>query len=117
MRATRETFFRSNHTANAEALTATGVSDVIGQPGPATATTYSFAEGYTNAGYNEWLTLQNPTASMETINVTLVNGDGHTYSQLFTVSAHSRFTIDITGMVMLHLIQPADTYLGYEVSL
>ena len=41
----------------------------------------------------------------------------HSYSQAFTVAAHSRFTIDITGMVMLHLIQPADTYLGYEVSL
>ena len=115
--AQREMFFHYDHTGSAEALAATGGSDVIGQPGPATAIAYSFAEGYTNAGYNEWLTLQNPTASIETINVTLVNGDGRSYSQAFTVAAHSRFTIDITGMVMLHLIQPGDTYLGYEVSL
>jgi hypothetical protein len=115
--AQREMFFHYNHTGSVEALAATGGSDVIGQPGPANATVYSFAEGYTNTNYNEWLTLQNPTANQEMLNVTLVNGDGRTYSQSFTVAAHSRYTVDITGLVLLHLIQAGDTYLGYEVSL
>ena len=98
-------------------LSAMGGSDVIGQAGPASATAYSFAEGYTNTGYNEWLTLQNPTINSETISVTLVNGDGRKTSQSYTVGAHSRFTVDITGLVAQRLIVPHDTYLGYEVSM
>jgi hypothetical protein len=90
---------------------------VIGQAGPATATADSFAEGYTNAGYDEWLTLQNPTTNSETISVTLMNGDGHVFTQGFTVVAHSRFTVEISAMVKQHLIQPGDTYLGYEIAL
>src|SRR6202043_2288953 len=60
--AEREMFFHYN---NNHGSTATGGTDITGQAGPAAATTYSFAEGYTNAGYNEWLTLQNPTTSAE----------------------------------------------------
>ena len=36
-----------------------GGTDVIGEPGPA-KTVYSFAEGYTATGFNEFLTLQTP---------------------------------------------------------
>src|SRR5947209_13229545 len=91
----REMFFHYN----GHGLAATGGSDTIGRVGPATATVYSFAEGYTNTGYNEWLTLQNPTGKPETINVTLANGLGQSFSQSFQVGAHSRFTIDITGLM------------------
>ena len=111
--AEREMFFHYN----TGKLAALGGSDVIGQAGPASATGYSFAEGYTNTGYNEWLTLQNPTTHSETISVTLVNGDGRTTSQSYTVGAHSRYTVDITGLVAQKLIAPHDTYLGYEVSM
>jgi polyvinyl alcohol dehydrogenase (cytochrome) len=115
--AQREMFFQYTHMTNGRTFSATGGTDVIGQAGPATATADSFAEGYTNAGYNEWLTLQNPTTNSETISVTLMNGDGHVFTQGFTVVAHSRFTVEISAMVTQHLIQPGDTYLGYEIAL
>ena len=111
--AEREMFFHYN----TGKLAALGGSDVIGQAGPASATAYSFAEGYTNTSYNEWLTLQNPTTHPETISVTLVNGDGHSTTQSYTMGAHSRYTVDITGLVAQKLIAPHDTYLGYEVSM
>lgn len=71
----------------------------MGQVGPATQSAYSFAEGYTNSGYNEWLTIQNPRGTSETISVTLVNGVGRTTTQSFPVAANSRFTLDVTALV------------------
>lgn len=115
--AEREMYFHYTHIGNGRSLSAIGGTDIIGEPGPASATTYSFAEGYTNDGYDEWLTLQNPTANSETLNVMLVNEDGHTFNQSFNLVGHSRFTVDITAMVMQHLIVPNDTYRGYEVSM
>jgi len=115
--AERELFFHYSHNANGRSLSTTGVSDVIGQVGPAAATAYSFAEGYTNAGYDEWLTLQNPTGSPESITVTLANGDGHTYTFQVTVGPNTRATVDITAMVVQHLLIPGDSFKGYEVSM
>ena len=114
--AQREMFFRYTHILSGRNLSATGGSDVIGEGVPAVSA-YSFAEGYTNTGYDEWLTVQNPTAVSETINVFLVNEDGRSFSQGFAVFAHSRFTVDITSMVIQNLIQPNDTFKGYEVSM
>src|SRR5205823_12151703 len=74
--AEREMYFHYTHIGNGRRLSSTGGTDIIGEPGPASAMAYSFAEGYTNVGYDEWLTLQNPMANPETINVTLVNEDG-----------------------------------------
>src|SRR5438105_15358348 len=95
---------------------ATGGTDVVGEVGPASSA-YTFAEGYTETDYDEWLTLQNPTTNQETINVTLFNEDGNSYSQDFTVVAHSRFTIDIVAIVLQNLIQSTDTFKGFEFSL
>src|SRR5205085_12562440 len=78
---------------------ATGGTDVMGQVGPASHSVYSFAEGYTNTGYNEWLTLQNPITKDETIYVTLLSGTGRTSTQTYTVKASSRFTIDVNALV------------------
>jgi hypothetical protein len=50
--------------------------------------------------YDEWLTLQNPTANAEMISVKLVNEDGNTYSQSYAVGAHSRATVDIVALVL-----------------
>jgi hypothetical protein len=115
--AQREMFFHYSHIANGRSLSATGGTDVIGQGGPATKSIYTFAEGYTNTGYDEWLTLQNPTTNAEMINVTLVNADGRSFTQGFTVVAQSRFTVDIVAMVLQHLIVPGDTFKGFEVSM
>jgi hypothetical protein len=114
--AQREMYFHYSHPANGRSLTATGGTNVVGKVGPASSA-YTFAEGYTNTNYDEWLTLQNPTTNQETINVTLFNEDGNTYSQDFTVVAHSRFTIDIVAIVLQNLIQSNDTFQGFEVSM
>jgi hypothetical protein len=92
----RELYFTYQHTLPQPAR---GGTDVMGQVGPATQSAYSFAEGYTNSGYNEWLTIQNPTGTSETISVTLVNGVGRTTTQSFPVAANSRFTLDVTALV------------------
>ncbi|GAC1345192.1 MAG: hypothetical protein NVSMB27_07080 [Ktedonobacteraceae bacterium] len=115
--AEREMFFHYSHNANGRTLSAMGGTDITGQSGAATVTAYNFAEGYTNVGYDEWLTLQNPTGSAETINVTLDNEMGNSYTFAVALAAHSRGTIDITGAVIQHLYQPNDGFKGYEVSL
>jgi len=86
-------YFKYNHVANGRTLTAMGGTDVIGQLGPSSASAYSFAEGYTNVGYDQWLTVQNPTATSESITVSLVNAMGNVY------------TVDIVAAVLQHLYQ------------
>ena len=113
----REMFFKYNHVAKNRTLTATGGTDVVGQIGPATTDAYSFAEGYTNVGYDEWLTMQNPTANTETIKITLANAKGTVYTFSVNVPGHSRYTVDIVGTVIGHLYHKNDGYEGYEVSI
>ncbi len=112
--AERQMFFGYSNGKN---LTATGGTDVIGEGGLELNSTYSFAEGYVNAGYNEWLTLQNPTANAENIYVTVVNGYGRSYTQAYNVPSVSRNTVDITALVEKYLVQAGDGYRGYEVSM
>jgi streptogramin lyase len=92
----RELYFTYKHTLS---QTAIGGTDVMGAIGPLSRSAYNFAEGYTNTGYNTWLTIQNPTTSAETIYVTVVNGAGKTSQQKYTVLANSRFTLDMTALV------------------
>ena len=116
--AEREMFFHYSHTASyGRALSTQGVSDVIGQAGSASASAYSFAEGYANVGYDEWLTLQNPTNNAETISITLANARGTVYPFSVNVAAHSRYTVDIVATVLQHLYHSGDGYKGYEVSM
>ncbi len=113
----REMFFKYSHAANGRNLASIGGTDVIGLVGPAAATAYSFAEGYCNAGFDEWLTVQNPTANTETVNVSLVNAMGTIYTFPITVVAHSRYTVDIVAMVLQHMYQSGDTFKAFEVSM
>jgi len=113
----REMFFKYNHVGDGRTTTATGGTDVIGQVGPAAASDYSFAEGYTNLGYDEWLTIQNPTGNTETINATLANAVGTVYTFSVQVLGHSRYTVDIVGTVIQHMYHNNDGYNGYEVSM
>lgn len=103
----REMYFQYSYSINLSNgfnVNATGGTDVIGQIGPASATSYTFSEGYSNTGYNEWLTLQNPTAGNETLYVTLMNQYGRTYSPVpISVSAHSRATVDVSSLVLQNL--------------
>jgi streptogramin lyase len=115
--AEREMFFRYNHVGNGRTLTAIGGTDVIGQRGPAASSDYSFAEGYTNLGYDEWLTIQNPTPNTETITVTVANAVGTLYTFPVQVLGHSRYTVDMVAVVIQHLYHTGDGYNGYEISL
>jgi outer membrane protein assembly factor BamB len=117
--AEREMFFQYSHfdRLTGRTVLAQGGTDVTGQAGVARLTAYSFAEGYTNQDYDEWLTVQNPTAISEPMSVILVNDDEHAYTQQYTVGAHTRYTIDVGALVSQHLIQPGETYRGYEVSM
>lgn len=114
--AEREMFFQYNHAANGRVLNAIGGTDVIGQLGPAAMSNYSFAEGYVNLGYDEWLTIQNPTTSDETITIGLVNAKGTVYVFTLPVTHLSRATVDITAMVIQHLYHNGDGFYGYEVA-
>jgi len=113
----REMFFGYNHVGDGRTTIATGGTDVLGQVGPAAKSAYSFAEGYTNLGYDEWLTIQNPTANPETITTTAANAVGTVYTFAVQVGAHSRYTVDMVAMVIQHLYHNADGYNGYEISL
>src|SRR2546425_1521565 len=55
------------------ALPILGGTDVTGQSGAASSTSFSFSEGYSAVGYDEWLTVQNPTNTTETVWATLIN--------------------------------------------
>ncbi|HEV2583203.1 MAG TPA: peptidase S53, partial [Ktedonobacteraceae bacterium] len=115
--AEREMFFQYSHNANGRILNAVGGTDVLGQSGPAALSNYSFAEGYVNVGYDEWLTIQNPTAVTEAITVGLVNAKGTVYIFQLSVVGHSRYTVDITGTVIQHLYHTGDGFMGYEVAM
>jgi polyvinyl alcohol dehydrogenase (cytochrome) len=117
--AEREMFFHFNHFDRAlnRTTTATGGTDVVGQSGAAVASAYSFAEGYTYAGYDEWLTVQNPTAKQETVWVTLSNGKGTAYEFALLVPAHSRYTVNVDEPVVLRMFHSGDGTAGYQVSL
>ena len=95
-----------------------GATDVVGQAGPASHTVYSFAEGYSYNGFTEYLTLQNPTNSAETVAITLF-ADGTIVQIMKQLSAHSRTTVDVNGLVVpmanAYPTNPIDK--GYEVSM
>jgi len=104
--AERQEYFRFNSTIP-------GGTDVMGEPGPAKVV-YSFAEGYTAPGFNEFLTLQNPNTSSETVAVTLYMQNGVIYPQTLTVGPQTRVTITINNLAALAQVNPRA---GYEVSL
>jgi len=106
----RQIFFNYAHTLGGRNVQANGGTDAIGLAGSARSS-YSFAEGYTAAGYNTWLTLLNPGASGQTIYLTLSNSQGKSLQRSFFVGANSRYTVDVTSLMVSHLIgQDAQTY-------
>ena len=100
----RQMFF---HYGNPGSLQSMGGNDVIGQIGPVSTTAYSFSEGYSNSGYDEWLTLQNPTNNTESISITLVNQYGFSYSPApIVVAPHSRSSYYVSSVVRKYMIKP-----------
>ena len=115
--AEREMFFHYDHIGDGRVLQAIGGTDVLGQMGPAGQSLYSFAEGYVNTNYDEWLTLQNPTATSETIWVTLYNALGHMYTFSINVNPNTRATVDIVQVVFANLYHNGDGFRGLEVAM
>ena len=94
-----------------------GGTDVTGQSGAASSTSYSFSEGYSAVGFDEWLTVQNPTNTAETLWVTLINAKGTVYQFSLTVPAHGRGTANVTDAEVQHMYHTNDGTAGYQVSM
>ena len=56
----------------------------------ATATTWYFAEGTTQVGYDQYITILNPTATDANVTVLYMDTTGGTYTHNLTVAAYSR---------------------------
>lgn len=65
----------------------------------ATSTTWRFAEGFTGAGFNTFLLVENPSTSDATVDVTFYFEDGTTTIVPRTVRATSRITIWVNAEV------------------
>ena len=75
-----------------------GETDVVGQAGPASQTTYSFAEGNAIGTFHEYLTLQNPMGNTATVAVRLFFN--HTViEQVLNLPVYSRTTIDVNSLI------------------
>lgn len=76
---------------------AQGCTDVVGLPAPAKSV-YSFAEGYTGTNFQEFLTLQNPTASNEIVSITFFT-PALILEQQVSVQAFSRRTLNVNDIL------------------
>jgi len=105
----REEYFHYSHTiANYQTVQSSGGDDIMGIVGPLSKSSYSFAEGYTPIDYNEWLTVQNPNSTAETIYITISNGRSQTQTFTEPMAANSRLTVDITQQVLTYF-HPSST--------
>ncbi|PKQ27647.1 MAG: hypothetical protein CVT63_06855 [Candidatus Anoxymicrobium japonicum] len=74
-----------------------GGHDVMGANSP--ATTWHFAEGTTRSGFEEWLVIQNPNNEDAMITCHFLKSNGVTSDRNYTVSANSRWTLDVNQAV------------------
>lgn len=63
------------------------------------SSTFYFAEGYTGAGFDEWLCLMNPGTSATTAHITYMFPDGTTKKQDVEVGATTRTTVKVNDIV------------------
>ncbi len=80
-----------------EGLHRDGGHDVMGIS--SLSTSYYFAEGTTRAGFEEWLTLQNPQASAIDVSARYQEGTGTVTTANYRVEAGSRRTVYVPGEV------------------
>jgi thermitase len=71
----------------------TGGHDALGANAPGLV--WYFAEGYTGAGFDEYLTIMNPNASDATVTMTYYLSDGTTQQKVVTALANSRYTVKV----------------------
>ncbi len=75
----------------------TGGHDVVGAT--SLESSFYFAEGYTGAGFDEWLCLMNAGSSPTTAHITYMFKDGTTKPQDVSIGATSRATVDVNAAV------------------
>ncbi len=61
--------------------------------------TFYFAEGYTGTGFQEYLSIGNPTAAQADATITYMFKEGGTQSQAISIPANSRATVDVNNAV------------------
>ncbi len=95
-----------------------GETDVVGEAGPASHVVYTFAEGYTYGSFSEYLTLQNPTNTTETVAITLF-ADNTIVQEMRQLAPHSRTTVSINSLIVpMANAYPANPFVhGFEVSM
>ena len=95
-----------------------GGTDVVGEAGPSSHAVYTFAEGYTFSNFSEFLTLQNPNSTVESVAITLF-ADNTILQEMLQLQPHSRSTVSINSLIVpLALAYPTSPiYQGYEVSM
>lgn len=72
-------------------------SNVVGATGPSDS--WSFAEGCTRPGFQEWLTIQNPNGVPATCRIRYLTGAGKVTNVERTVRPNSRETVDVLANV------------------
>lgn len=74
------------------------ISSAVAAP----STRWYLAEGATQAGFIEWLSLMNPDASNARVKITYMFASGATQGQEVSLSAHSRQTVMVNDVVGLN---------------
>jgi hypothetical protein len=74
-----------------------GGTDVVGLPGTAKQSNFSFAEGSTAANFYEYITLQNPSSQPAQVAITLY-ADKTIMQQTYQLGAYGRRTVDINAI-------------------
>lgn len=75
----------------------TGGHNVIGAT--RSAGNWFFAEGATQNGFQEWLSIQNPGGQEAVVDITFMLGTGELVEKSVTVKPHSRATVDVNSVV------------------
>jgi hypothetical protein len=78
-------------------ISLSGGHDAVGAPSP--GKTFYFAEGYTGAGFTEWLCLANPGDDPTTTHITYMFSDGTTQAQDVSLGATTRETVEVNDVV------------------
>ena len=63
------------------------------------AYTWYFAEGCTRAGFEQWLSIQNPNDKECDVDIIYMTEDGENIPQTVNVGAESRYTVDVNSFV------------------
>ncbi len=66
---------------------------------PLVISSFYFAEGYTGTGFQEYLSIGNPTGQQAAATITYMFKNGGTQSQTVSIPANSRATVDVNTVV------------------